>query len=409
MSASTTADRASGDRPSLESARKAPFRVWILQEWGLILLAAVLAIILWEVTSTRVIRELRITGVRVLLDVSDDDQKQIGAVLSNRDETVTIEMTCSERERFAVLAALTKTGGGTPALRLKVSPRLEGAKRPFDLSIESWLWPVDNAAELGMRVPKVPVGTVYRIEGMQQVHIAKPRTIPDAAGLAELGYKILITDPDSEPPVDIRLDHAFMEFLAPRAVFSDTTEGGLSMEPDPIDLNAILASEAPPLGKPQTFSLTFNQWRSAHPYRSRLGLQKVTATLTLYRPADATFKNRMEVLLHPQFEWAESSAKPDFTPGPPYEFKGTLSGPQWILDEIAKDLAGWMWQMWIAEPSDGWPVSTMVAADEWKKNVPARIEWVPLRPEWKNKGVRFVPKENSGEDGFTVKIKRRTP
>ncbi|MDA1195648.1 MAG: hypothetical protein O2894_10755 [Planctomycetota bacterium] len=413
---------ASSERPGLDSARRRGWTSWFLHEWSLLLLACVLAVIIWEITSTRVIREQRIEGVRVELQVAQADRERSVALLDTADAAVTIELTCSERERLAVLAALTETGGGTPALRLRVNGDvLEGTARAISASKDNWLWPVSNAEDIKMRAA-LPRGTIYRIEGMHQVNIARPATIPSTDELAKRGFRLGVADPTNRPPVDIALSRAYLEFLAPRALLGSGS-GGLSVAPDAIDLRPLLVDDAPPLSAPLRFQLSFHGWRQAgdvadatqreraRQFRSQLEIEPVHATLTLERVAAVQLKNRIEALLHSDFEWmVETDVAELQRGGAPFTFTGSLQGPAAVLREIVDAPADWSWAIWISEPTTGWPRPSMgpEAADgEWTKGVPARIVWVPRRDEWRDRGVRFVPQAGSGQDNFYVKIRAR--
>jgi len=414
------------DRPALDSDRHLTWHGWLFQEWGLLILAAVMAIIIWEITSSQVISELQVEDVRVELVIAGQDAERIGAVLNQPDTRVTLEMNCSERERHAIHAALTKAGGGIPVLRLQVNPEVgKDASRAISSSRDAWLWPVDNASDIGLRA-KMPPGRVYKIEGVQQVNIARPPTIPDTQALAALGYVLRVLDPDTSAAADIKLSKAFLEFRAPRAVFA-AGEQTLAMTPDALDLRPLLEATPLPLGKLQTFELSFNGWAAAEQdrttndpaeqtrvaqFRSNLPLERVTAKLVLERVEARAFTGRLEVLLHPDFTWDFEGQAPDEIVREivPLTFKGKLSGPADALAEIEKAPELWDWAIWVSRPDKGWPkASTMGAPDErTRKGVRANIVWVPLNTDWVRRGVRFVPDPAKGEDQFFLKLGLRS-
>ena len=411
------------ERPSLESARRGSWKSWLLQEWGLLILAAVLAIIIWEITSTNVISEQRIEGVRVELEIADEHQSRIAAVLDDPAVRVDIAMECSERERNAVLAALTETGGGTPLLRLRVSPEIADANESRVLvdGIDAWLWPVANAAEIDMRAT-FPGGRVYRIEGLQQVEIRMPPTTPDREELGKLGYALKLLDAGSSAATEIQVTPAFIELLAPRALLAPG-DGPAVMTPDAIDLSALLADDGARTGSLQTFELSFTQWRKAAElrgtvqevterrvahYRESLPPFKASAKLALVRTATLTETHRIEVLLDPKYEWDYDGPAPDvIRDATPMQFTGTLTGPADALAEIKANKDQWTWAIWVSEPDEkdgGWPTAGAMSDAEAsvRKNVPARIVWVPKDSTWIERGVRFDPQP--GEDEFSVKI-----
>lgn len=413
---------ANAERPSLDSARKGSWFAWFLQEWGLLLLAAVLAVIIWEITSQRVIEPRRIEDVAVRLVIPAEARERVGAVLHAQDPTVTLELTGSERQMYAVLAALNRTGGGTPAIELEVDPAFENPSRPLS-EMDAWRWPVAEADEMHLKATSIPAGTVYRIEGMQQVHVAHPPTIPSAEALREAGYVLQLLDPDTPAGATIQVSPGVVEFLAPRAILADG-DGPLVMTPDPIDLRTLYMKpdgsgerDAPKLGVVQSFELTFTDWASVPGpvgvYRKKLPTVKATARLALQRVEKRALANRIEALLNPAFTW-------DFDGTPvttidrvssPNQFTGHLTGPADALDEIAKNRDQWMWAIYVSEPDDGWPKKDAMGNNEdaSRKGVRATIVWVPQDPSWIRRGVRFVPEAANGEDIFSLKLELRKP
>ena len=420
-------------RPGLEEQeRRGGWRTWLLQEWGLLVLAAVLSVLIWEITSQAVIREDVIENVPVRLVVSAQDEERIGAVLNAPDVRVDIAYTGSERERFAVLEALTAVGGGTPVLELQIAPEINEDSRDVSDTLDHWRWPVDNAAEIGLRASMRGIGRVYKIEGMQQVHIAQPETTPRTSEdpeqdeLGKLGYELQLLDPGTSAATHIQITPGFVEFLAPRAILGGGA-GALTMTPDPIDLRPLLEGEAPQVGKVVTFELTFNQWRAATKvpadqrvrvalYRQTLPPIKAVAKLALQRTASLSVRNRLEVLLAPAFSWDWDGPSPEavIRDATPMEFEGELVGPADALAEIAKHKDKWSWVIYVSEPAEqGWPkVGAMTNPDDQtRKGVRATIEWLPQGGEfhWKQRGVRFKPNAAKGEDQFFLKLGLRKP
>lgn len=420
-------------RPHLEeNPRERGWTSWLLQEWGLLVLAAVLAVLIWEITSQAVIKEQVIANVRVRLVIAAQDVERVGAVLNSADTRVDLALTGSERERFAVLEALTAVGGGTPVLELQVSPEISDESRDISDTLDFWRWPVDNADAIGLRASMRDIGRVYKIEGMQQVHIAQPETIPATSPdprkgpLAQRGFQLQLLDPGTTAATHIQVTPGFVEFLAPRAVLGGG-EGALTMTPDPISLEELLAGEAPQVGEVKTFTLTFNRWRSAtdvqvaerervRQYRASLPPIKATARLALQPISALQADGRLEVMLDPQFDWDWDGPAPQavIRDATPMSFVGELVGPADALAEIAANPDKWMWAIYVTEPEakpgeeGGWPkvASMMDPADQTRKGVRATIEWVPQESgsHWIQRGVRFKPSAAKGEDQFFVKV-----
>ena len=405
------------ERPNLETARRVGWRTWIFQEWGLLILAAVLAVIIWEITSTNVIRELDIQGVRVELYVAEQDRDRVGAVLDRDDTRVTLQMTCSERERRAVHEALTAVGGGTPVLRLRIHPEVAETVRPIGENYgDVWQWPVNNAEEIELSAT-MPSGRVYRIEGLQQVHIAPPPTKPSAEQLRGLGYQLQTLDPDTPAAAKIKVAPGFMEFRAPKAILG-ASDGPFTMIPDEIDVRSLFEGETPQLGVIQTFELSFTDWRAAKhfatndsdekgrvaQFRAGLPVVRATARFALQRIETKPIQNRIEVLLNPAYAWEFDGVSPDrlIREEIPWQFSGELVGPADALKEIAERKGDWHWAIWVEEPKDGWPKtdSMMDTADNVRKGVRAKIVWVSSDPTWVRRGVYFDPDQGKNEDGF---------
>lgn len=416
---------APGDRPSLASARRTHWRSWLLQEWGLIILAGVLAVIIWEITSTNVIRELRIEDVRVKLVVLERDQDRVGAVLNEKNATVTLEMVCSERERRAVHEALTLTGGGVATLELQISPEItsDGIRRINPLDV--WRWPVGNAAEIELEAER-PDGRVYLIEGIQQVHIAQPPTIPDAAELERRGFMLQTLDPNTSASATIQVTPSFVEFRAPKAILG-SSGGPFTMTPDPIDLTGLLAEENFSPGVIQNRELSFSRWINAadlatndenekkrvRNYRGQLPTVQASARFALQRKQEEPFQNRVEILLDPAFAWEFDGQSPDrlIREEVPARFEGELVGPADALREIREQPEKWHWAIWVDRPQEGWPETGAMAnaEDNVRKGVRAQMVWVPLDPTWARRGVVFKPNAEKNEDQFFLKIEPRKP
>lgn len=411
------------ERPSMDSARRRSWKTWVFQEWGLIILAAVLAVIIWEISSTQVIREQRIDDIRVELVIADEDKARITAVLDNPIDTISIAMTCSERERYAIASALTEAGGGTKTLRILVAPEITDASRAIQPGLDRWLWPVANAEEIDMRAT-MPPGRVYRIDGVQQVGISTPPTLPDVEGLRDREFDLQLLDPGTSAAANVQVVPSFVEFLAPRMILG-RGEGALTMQPDPIDLRTLLGSDTLRLGEVMIFELSFTRWRNAElpsdvgysaeerrrvrQFRNALPPIKATAKLALQRQVRKPVENRLEALLHPRFTWSFDSGAPlganlETTP---YDFKGTLVGPADVLDEVIANKDKWTWAIAIRKPDEGgWPdASAMADADKQGKVSEARIVWVPENEDWIRRGVRFEPDPST--EVFYVKVNLR--
>ena len=403
------------DRPTLDAARRLTWKGWLLQEWGLMLLAAVLAVLVWQITADKVIDERTIERVRIELFVPEADRERIGAVLETEGTTTTVRLKGSERARFAVDRALRATGDGQPVLRLRVSPNLTAgsAKRPLNPSTDVWMWPVDNAEEIALQAELRP-GVVYRLEREQQGAIAVPA----------LTTRTQETATKKGIAVDVEISRRTFAYLAPEEVITGRRTPGSPalLVPDPLHLHDILDAEDVPFGKTLQFDLSFNGWREARDadtgiqavvrnYRQFLALPKVKATVVLRQigvladEGKGYTKNQLVVQLDPKYQWEIDPQTVDgVLHGSTWQFAGTLVGPFDLLQKIRDNKGDWNWQVWVKEPDGGWPTSPGMSDEPspWTETT-GEIQWVPKRKEWRGQGISFRPEAR--QDSIPIKVR----
>jgi hypothetical protein len=396
----------------MASARKLGWKAWLLQEWALLLLAATLAVIVWTITSAKVLKERTIAGVRFELYVAPEDAARVGAVLKTEGQIGTVKLFGSERARNAVVAALCRGHDGQPVLRLHVSPQVGSnrARRPLNDALDKWMWPVDNGQELKLTAA-LPEGRVYRLDRRRQGEILLP---PLTASTREVAQKKGIE-------IQMSLSRASAEYLAPAEILTGVPTPGITatgkpfrMEPDPLDLSSQVGRDHVKLTAGGPYTLSFNRWRDALDvptdlqgyaanYRHRLPVPEVQVTVTLRQveelgPDDTI--NQVVVMLDERMEAQLDPQNVDglLTTG---RFGGTLVGPADLLEEVRTHPEEWTWVVWVDKPKEGWPGKP---EDGWLHTT-GTLAWVPQRASWRGQGIHL--KLTAGQRNFRMQVRLR--
>jgi hypothetical protein len=381
------------ERPSLASARRLGWQAWLLQEWGLLVLAVVLTVIIWDVTSKQVIKPHTIEGVEVVLRLRPGDEDRIGAVLDEAPTLVDVSIRTSARRRDEVVEALHRDG--RLVLELLVNPNVNAESRPINAT-DRWLWPFDDHETIDARAPlPTRTGRVFRLRGMRQGPILMPDTIPPRAQL------------EAEHGITVRMDLSqatYSDLLAPGSVL------GEGLRPDPIDLTEILAQDALPEGN-WPARLSFSQWREApgdapqRAYRRGLRLPEVTATLAFDRLVKKSIENKLVVLLDPdRYEWVTPEvARPAMTY---LVFTGDLLGPKRAIERLEKSLEDWCWGVRVRPRSDRpLPEKPTDGGETDFTTVDAEVVFMRVGEAFEFAKVTFERKP--GQDSFDLSVRRR--
>jgi len=387
------------DRPTLASSRRTSWRAFLLQEWGLLLLAAVLALIVWKITSDRVIQPFKIGSVEVVLEVEPAIRDRVGAVLTGPN-TFDLELVCSEREYNEAREALDR--GGKPQVGLRVGTAPESGSRVFNTD-DHYAWPFANHERiLAPNTARFPAGRVFALAP------AHPRvdwadedaaTVPTRTALKE-GREIRVSITVSRDTVSV---------LAPKGRENEAAYTVLT--PDPINLVSVVgelvADGDVPFDRPLVYDLTFEGWRNPRDeveraWRRQLDIPAIQATVTLTQIATSTPKNGVVLQLSDDYEVElDRVGIPGLSSVGKLTFTGTLIGPKGILDALERDPEGWAWGIDVLDRAN-LPDSTMGGGGEFLK-VDARLFWYPKKVEYRDHGVRFKPER--GQDVFSIKVR----
>ncbi len=396
---------ADADRPNLASAaHRGDWKVWLLQEWGLLLLAAVLAILIWEITSSRVVKPRPLRDVQIRLAVDDVLKDRVGAVITGKP-TKDFKLICSERERNEAREALDQDGRAVVTIRISEAPP---AMRPLNSRLDRYAWPFSNHERIlrdGRAEP--PEGYVFGLLP------ADPRvgwdgddkaTRPSRSELDRRGIRVTWT-----------LSQATVPLLAP--VGREKLPGYVRLEPDAIDLASVVGKDAGdietadiPFDHPLSYKLTFNTWRADGDavdvaWRHDLALPEITATVTLTEITQREVTNALLALLP---ESVEAKMPADSLPGfddVGVRLTGTLKGPKAVLDALEADPSGWSWGIHVISQAKLEKVPTGTGAEAPYVKLNAEIVWFATKPEFQNQGVVFLRKP--GQDGFDLEVRRR--
>lgn len=386
------------DRPTLAGSRRTSWKVWLFQEWGLLLLAAALAVIIWEITSQRVVKSRWLRGVEIRLEVDPSLRDRVGAVLTGKT-TRDFEVICSERERNEALEALDQEG--RPVVVIRITEPLEAGKRALNARIDKYAWPFANHDRiLSPGSADAPDGEVFALaQANPSVKWSDPQkaTVPSRSDLDARGID-----------VTIKISRDTVGLLAPKGREDDP--GYTVINPDAINLVSVAGELVPhddiPYDRPLPYDLTFEDWRGAQdtPWRRGIPLPAIKATVTLTQSGEASLKNRVIVQLPDEYE-----ADPDrqgttgLSRAGKLLFTGKLRGPQADLDALANELNGWAWGIEIIDPAE-LPDGTMNnGQSEWKK-VRARFFWYPTDAKrFADHGIRFIPEPE--QEDFDLKVR----
>lgn len=393
----------SPDRPSLKSARPRDWKVWFFQEWGLLLLAGVLAILIWEITSRRVVKSHVLGPVEMRIEVDEALQGRVGAVLTG-NRTRSFELVCSEREMFEAREALDHDGRAVVVVKVTDAD----VSKPRDITRnDQYAWPFADHERIlpgGLALPPSG-GKVFPLTA------ASPRvawredddaTRPTKSEL--LARQIGISWTLSQPTVAL---------LAPEG--SEKQPRWIFLEPDPINLMTVVGKAAGdiepkdiPFDRPLPYKLTFNNWRERGgekwqiAWRQGLTLPEITATLTLTQNGERPLTNRLLVNLPDEYE---ADPPRDSVPGInaiSMQLEGTIKGPKAVLDALQGDPSGWAWVIEVIDASQLKEGTMGTQPTPWQK-LQARIDFSPTKAEFRNKGITFVPAD--GQDRFDLKVR----
>ncbi|MDJ0521370.1 MAG: hypothetical protein QNJ90_04775 [Planctomycetota bacterium] len=385
------------DRPTLASARRTNWKVFLLQEWGLLLLAAALAVIIWEITSRRVLKTHTLDDVEIQLVVDPAIRDRVGAVITGK-VTKDFELFCSEREKDEALEALNVDG--RPVVTMRITQPIESGKRDLNARLDKYDWPFANHHRILVQASAdAPAGEVFALAE------AHPRvswpdddeaTLPRRSELAKRGIE-----------VRIKVSQDKIDLMAPKGREDDP--GWTFLSPDPINLTSVagelVAYDDIPFDRPQRYDLEFEGWIQTDDTTWRRGLKipTLSATVTLVETGEMPLQNRVIMQLPQEYQAdLDRQAIPGVNVGGKLLFTGQLKGPKKDLEALQKDPSAWAWGIEVQDAAE-LPDGTMNAGPSEWKTVRARFVWYPTKPEFRDAGIEFQPKP--GQDDFDIKVR----
>lgn len=385
------------ERPNLRSARRPGWRVFLLQEWGLLLLAAALTLIVWLVVRDRVLEDAEIEDVEVQLKVEEHNRDRVAAVLTGDGNTVDLSLRCSRREKEGIEAQLKKDGWRVEML-VRDIPRRERGKRQLNHRIDRYQWKFahERVFKEG-KEPDAPEGYVFRLEP-REVTIAPPPTQPPAEQFEadqQIRAKISVTPPLVNLPMPVNAEDE-------------------PLTPDPINLERLLERGDVALGQAVTLPLTFKQWRSRSSaenpsaYRAQVALPPVQATVELLAVGEMKIRNDLLVLIDQRkYEYDPKSLQSvnGVLVIPKLTFEGLLRGPRAELERLKKDKeeqrGNWIWGVRIKEIGE-LPEKPAEGAEPETKSLDAEIVLLQFKG-FGGSGIRFVPTGNQDRVDLSVR------
>lgn len=381
-------------RPGLTTRPRRGWRDFFLQEWGLLLLAAALAWIIYDNARDKVLVGHAIDGVGFDLRVEDQLADRVAAVITG-NETSRLRIRCSKREKEDVVEPELRERGFKVAMVVFAPPQGESQELGPALARYDWKFSPERLEPV---LDPTPRGRVFRIDH-RQVEVSLPETLPSAAALSA----------DKGVQADVTLSSVAVNLLLPVE-----TPKGDPLVPDPIDLGALLSAgelrhdvPLPPI------ELTFSAWRSAaatdweRAYRQRLVIPPVQATVVLRKTGEMSIQNALIVLLDAQqyqyeFQAIEVSGVSSFGR---LSFTGKLRGRLDHLQELAADAAAghahWVWAMRVTEPSK-LPPKPEAGAEPATATVNAEIVFMASQ-RFRDLGIVFLPEAT--QDAINLKVR----
>jgi hypothetical protein len=368
-----------------------------VDEWGLLLLAAALAWIVYDNVRRLVVNEL-IVDERVSLQVRVEDRyrDRVAAVIT-ANEKATLQIESSRREKIEEVEPRLREDGYTIDLVITGVP--SGEIEPLRTNpLARYDWPFSKA-RLDPQLDPEPNGFIFQIE-RRDVGVDLPETVPSREELrTQHGLE-----------VDVRSSRASVDVLLPKV-----SPSGQRLTPDPIDLGPLLASNALVYNTelPDPFELRWSAWREAPVqawekiYRRGLKIPEVRATIVLREVGEMRIENDVVVLL-PGEEYLYEYPKQDVgvNPSGRPRLKGLLRGRLDVLQRLEEDAQSgtpnWVWGIRITDP-DKLPPKPEPGEEAKETKVSAEV--VFLAGElFRDGGVRFEPEPP--QDGFDVRVRR---
>ena len=279
-------------RPTLASSVRKDWKGFFLQEWSLLLLAAAMTLTIWLSVREQVVKLHPVSGIRIELEVEPVMRDRLGAVLNRPDDTIDIQLRCSEREKNAAIRAMEQGGRRTVRLKVRVPPEEEDRTLDVDRDRDVFAWPFDHGRILAVG-PTAPGGRVFLITPQMAV-VEAPATIPSAEEL-EREHSLRVTIIPSERNVEARVPEGFFDE---------------PLTPDPIVIDPDDYAEAA-AGASEEITLTFKNWHARakskpwlSAYQTQFKLKEIKAKLTVTPVGSRPIENTLNVLLDPKkYEW----------------------------------------------------------------------------------------------------------
>jgi hypothetical protein len=304
---------ASTPSPSATRARHRGWRRFLLEEWGLLLLALVLAILMWEVVRAGVEHEEYVRGVRIVPRTPAGHRAYV-------DGPIAFPLRGPRGQVESWRAALARTGD---SIILEVGENAAGEdRRSLRPGRDRFVFPFPEWLLGAAGRDLVPTGgSVYRLLE-QTVAVAEPR----------------IVLPEGTPRVTI--NPPTVTVVAPRGVLGDR------IQPDPLDLREVFQ---PPfdLATPIQRRLTFNEWREDRRpagergygrERADVEVPEVSVTVTVVLP-ETEIENDYQVRALPG--WTVEVENREGFRGTRY--RGLVRGTRSQLDALRNQPYLWMW------------------------------------------------------------------
>jgi hypothetical protein len=320
------------------ATRRQDWRSLLLQEWGLMVLALVLAVLLWvavrdTVETTQILQNVQVQPIT---------PRGYWAYV---EEPITLTFKGTTGDVEDAVKALADRGN---VIGLEVDDLTEGTSQSaLEFARYRYRFAAFPARLVVTPLP-VPKGAIFRLA-------ERTVTVQDPAVLIPPDHKGVVGHVDSVEPRRFGV-------LAPERALDD------AIEPDPIDAKAFLEKNTS-LTVPETFALTFERWKEKERANGSAGvvLPRITATVTFRVMTTREIENKLLKDVPPDVTFKLRST--DDRLGEE-RYKGEIRASEARLAalEAAKDQ--WSYVLTILPPEAPIPPGKTVEGQ-------ATIDWVP--------------------------------